>query len=51
MITSPSNKRNEGVTYSENNDIEVRVGVQSRKAFSQYTGYGEFVGKVRYYKD
>lgn len=49
MLVAPGRSRDEGVTYSENEDIEVREGVKSKKAFSKYTGYAQLMGKVRYY--
>ena len=49
MLVAPGRSRNEGVTYSENEDIEVREGVKSKKPFTKYTGYAQLMGKVRYY--
>lgn len=49
MLVAPGRQRDEGVTFSENEDIEVREGVKSKKAFSKYTGYAQLMGKVRYY--
>lgn len=49
MLVAPGKQRDEGVTFSENEDIEVREGVKSKKAFSKYTGYAQLMGKVRYY--
>jgi hypothetical protein len=49
MIVAPGRQRDEGITFSENEDIEVREGVKSKKAFGQETGYAQLMGKVRYY--
>eukprot|EP00804_Cyclotella_cryptica_P000316 CCRYP_010238-RA/>CCRYP_010238-RA protein AED:0.34 eAED:0.34 QI:894/1/1/1/0.6/0.83/6/180/677 len=49
MLIATGNSQNEGVTFAENEDIEVREGIKSKKAFSQYTGYGQLMGKIRYY--
>ena len=49
MLIAPGKSEDEGVTFAENEDIEVREGIKSKKAFSQYTGYGQLMGKVRYY--
>ncbi|KAL7485157.1 hypothetical protein ACHAW6_010765 [Cyclotella cf. meneghiniana] len=49
MIIAPGKSEDEGVTFAENEDIEVKEGIKSKKAFSQYTGYGQLMGKVRYY--
>lgn len=37
MLVAPGRQRDEGVTFSENEDLEVREGVKSKKAFSRYT--------------
>lgn len=49
MLVAPGRNRDEGVTFSENDDIEVREGITSKKAFSKYTGTAQLRGKVRYY--